>query len=137
MEVLVPVDGLEATRETVEYAVRAHPDAEITVLHVLELNAVHGTDGAWMHGSVMDTQRRYADELFARAADTAAEHGGSITETSTIGSPVPEILATAEECDADHLVVGGCERSGLLRLLFGNVTEGVVRGASVPVTVVK
>lgn len=136
MEVLVPIDGPDATRETVEHAVSEYPDASITVLHVSTLNTIYGTGGLCMRGPVIETQRKYVDRLFDTATEAAEAHGGSLTKRSALGSPVREIVAFAEESDADRVVVGGCDRSGLLRLLFGDVTQGVVRGADVPVTVV-
>lgn len=135
MDVLVAIDGRESARETVEHAVRAYPDASITVLHVLALNATYGTGGMYTHGSVIESQREYTDELFAAATEAADDVGGSVTPASVVGSPAREIVAFADETEADHIVVGSCGRSGLARLLLGNVTEGVVRRAGVPVTV--
>lgn len=137
MDVLVPIDGADATRETVEYTLSEYPDASITVLHVSTLNAVYGLGGTYTHESVRESQQQYTDRLFATATETADAHGGSVTRVTTVGSPVREIVAFAEEADTDHIVIGCCGRSGLCRLLFGNVTDGVVRRAAVPVTVVK
>lgn len=137
MEVLVPIDGTDSTRATVEYTLSAYPDASITVLHVSTLNAVYGMGGTYTHESVRESQRQYTDRLFATATEAADAHGSSVTERTTVGSPVREIVAFADESDTDHIVVGCCGRSGLRRFLFGNVTEGVVRRAAVPVTVVE
>jgi len=136
MEVLVPIDGTESTRETVEHAVSEYPDASITVLHVLTVNAVYGTQGVSVHRLAIEAQERYAEDLFEAATETAEAHGSSVTMATEIGSPVRAIVAYAEEADVDHVVIGSCDRGVLLRLLFGDVTKGVVRRASVPVTVV-
>lgn len=136
MEVLVPIDGPDSTRRTVEHAVCAYPDASITVLHVLSLHLLYDTGGMYVHDSVIEAQQKYADELFATATETADDYGCSVTTTTAVGSPVHEIVAFAAESDTDHIVIGSCGRSGLHRLLFGNVTGGVVHRASVPVTVV-
>lgn len=137
MEVLVPVDGPDSTRETVEHAIREYPDASITALHVLTLKTSYGMNGMYMNGSVIDAQREYTGDLFAKATETADANGGSVTTKTAVGSPVPKIVAFADEFDTDRIVIGSCGRSGLRRLLLGNVTEGVVRRAAVPVTVVE
>jgi nucleotide-binding universal stress UspA family protein len=138
MDVLVPVDGSKSTRKTVEHAVRTFPDASITVLHVLLPNTSYsaGMGGTYMPGLVIDSQEEYTDELFTAAAETAAEHGTVVTANTAVGGPLREILSFAAETDVDHIVLGSCGRTGVRRILFGNVTQGVVRKASVPVTVV-
>ena len=138
MEVLVAIDGSESTRETVEHAVRAFPDAAITVLHVLTPNTSYsaGMGGTYMPDIVIDAQQGYTDELFNTAAETAAEYDTLVTASTAIGGPVREIISFAAESDVDHIIVGGCGRSGLRRLLLGDVPHGVVRKATVPATVV-
>lgn len=138
MEVLVPIDGVESAQKTVEHAVREFPDASITVLHVLTPNTSYsvGTTGTYMPDLVIDVQQEFTDELFEAAAETAAEHGAFVTASTAVGSPTREILSFAAESTVDHIVVGNCSRSGLRRLLLGNVTRGIVHEADVPVTVV-
>lgn len=139
MDVLVPIDDPATTHEAVEYAIREYPDASITVLHVMRTNTVYpaGMGGAYMHGSAIDSQKNYAETLFGTAIETADANGGSVATSTAVGSPVREIVKFAAESDTDHIVIGSCDRSGLSRLLRGNVTEGVVRRAAVPVTVLK
>lgn len=92
--------------------------------------------GTYMPDLVIDTQQEYTDDLFNAAAEIAADHGTFVTASTAVGSPAREILSFAAESGADHIVVGNCGRSGLRRLLFGNVSQGVARKAAVPVTVV-
>lgn len=136
MEVLVPIDGSSSTSETVEYAVSEYPDASITVLHVLTPNAAYGVSGMYTDSSVVRSQQENVDTVFETASDIADAHGRSVTTKTAVGSPARAIVTFADETDADRIVIGSCGRSGLSRLLLGNVTEGVVRGAAVPVTVV-
>jgi nucleotide-binding universal stress UspA family protein len=42
-----------------------------------------------------------------------------------------------DEHDVDHVVMGSNGRRGVSRLVLGSVAERVVRGAPVPVTVVR
>jgi nucleotide-binding universal stress UspA family protein/osmotically-inducible protein OsmY len=53
-----------------------------------------------------------------------------------VGNPHDAILAQAFESGANVIVMGTHGRTGLRRLLFGSVTEGVIRHALVPVIAV-
>lgn len=138
MDVLVPINGSDSARATVEYAVREYPDASITILHVLRPNTTYpaGMGGVNVPAGVVEPQLESADKLFATATETADAHAGSVTTRTEVGSPIRRIIAFADESETDHIVIGSCARSGLSRLLLGSVTEGVVRRAAVPVTVV-
>ncbi|MCC8409526.1 universal stress protein [Mucilaginibacter sp. UR6-1] len=59
-----------------------------------------------------------------------------VTYFSEYGSTADGILQCAKEFHADLIVIGTHKRSGLDRLLMGDVSEGVVRRATVPVLVV-
>lgn len=138
MDILVAINGSDSVRETVEHAVREYPDASITLLHVLRPNTVYPTGMGGVSAPVLsgEAQQAYADKLLATATETAGAHAGSVTTRVEVGSPVWRIAAFADESETDHIVIGNCARSGLSRLLFGSVTEGVIRRAAVPVTVV-
>jgi len=55
----------------------------------------------------------------------------------THGDPAGEILALAEDVQADLILVGTHGRQGLKRLLMGSVAETVVRNATCPVLVMR
>jgi nucleotide-binding universal stress UspA family protein len=86
---------------------------------------------------VTESDRRYPDELFEAATETAERLGGSVTTMTGVGAPVWKIAEYADKHNIDHIIIGSCDRSGLLRFLFQNVTTGVVSKSPVPVTVVK
>lgn len=77
-----------------------------------------------------------AEELLAEASAAVADDV-PVETTYSIGQPAREIVATAEEVDADHVVVGSHGREGVSRLLVGSVAETVVRRAPMPVTTVR
>jgi nucleotide-binding universal stress UspA family protein len=137
MEVLVPVNSPESARKTVKHAVREYPDASITLFHVLPRNEPFVMSGMYIAHTGTEPQQKYADELFETATETAAEHGGSITTMTAYGGAVREIVDYADESDTDHIVIGSCDRSWILRVLHENVATGVVNRSPVSVTVVK
>lgn len=52
------------------------------------------------------------------------------------GKPADVILKTADEEDVNLIIMGKSGKNGLEKLILGNTTERVVRGAKVPVHVV-
>ena len=54
-----------------------------------------------------------------------------------IGKPAKEILDLAQQIGADLIVIGSHGWRGLDRVLFGSVSEAVVRGAGCPVMVAR
>jgi nucleotide-binding universal stress UspA family protein len=62
--------------------------------------------------------------------------GLSLHTRVPIGAPPEMIIAAATESGADLIVMSTHGRAGLLRLLYGSVTEAVLRGSPVPVLVV-
>jgi nucleotide-binding universal stress UspA family protein len=53
------------------------------------------------------------------------------------GEIADEILAAAQDLEADVLVVGTHGRTGLAHLVLGSIAEKVVRRAAVPVVTVR
>lgn len=54
-----------------------------------------------------------------------------------VGAPGLSIIAVAENCQTDLIVMGTQGRSGLSRLLLGSVAEHVLRHAPCPVLTIK
>jgi nucleotide-binding universal stress UspA family protein len=135
--ILVPMDDSEMAEQALEYALENHPDAEITVMHV-----VGGPSPRWGEASGLalgDDLEAEAEELaeavFDRARDLAGDRDVEIETEVQVGSAVRSILNNAEQYDA--IVLGS--HSGTLadRLFVGNVAQKVFRRSPVPVTVVR
>ena len=138
MDVLVPIDDSEPAMQAVEHAVREYPDADLTLLHVIDPSiGTYGEGGMYAYDSLLEARRQAADELLENAAEIATDHDGSVERETVVGSPGTEIVAVAETDAVDHIVVGSHGRSGASRVLLGSVAERVVRRAPVPVTVVR
>lgn len=74
-----------------------------------------------------------------RIIDSTIEELGEgleVSHFSEYGSTAEGILECAKQFNADLIVIGTHKRTGLDRLLMGNVAEGITRHADIPVLVV-
>ncbi|WP_256290090.1 universal stress protein [Halobellus inordinatus] len=76
-------------------------------------------------------------ELLAAAEAIAADHGRTVSTATRLGKPGREIVAYAEEHDADTIVLGSHGRALLTRVLLGSVAETVLQRAPMPVLIVR
>lgn len=145
---LVPLDGSEQARDALEYAKERFPDAELTLLSVVDpadaivsepitgaYESPAGTAGAGTE--MLDELETTAAERVEAAASEARAAGHDATAAVVVGHPSREIVAFAEDNDCDHIVMGSHGRSGVSRVLLGSVAESVMRRAHAPVTVVR
>ncbi|WP_128226442.1 universal stress protein [Halobacteriaceae archaeon SHR40] len=138
VHILVPMDRSPMAKRALEHAVSLHPDAEVTVLYVIDYieesysaRALVGTD------ELRERADERATELFEAAAEIADGHGVEIETRTAVGDPSREIVAFADDHDIDQIVIGSHGRSPMSRILLGSVAETVTRRAPVPVTVVR
>ncbi len=138
--ILVPFDGSPLSQRALERAVTNHPDAQITVLYVIDpLLAIYEseTKGLPASESWYDRMTDWADETCSDAEEQAAEHDCGITTVTETGRPVRAILDYADEQGIEHIIMGSHGREGISRLVLGSVAEGVMRQAPIPVTIVR
>lgn len=69
------------------------------------------------------------------ARDRLRDAGATIVERSEAGNPAEEIVQAARATGANQIVLGGRKRSPLGAVVFGSVSQAVVREATVPTTV--
>lgn len=125
--VLLPVDTAESRASAQAATVIDLPNAaervEATLLHVF--------DDADRAEETSPLQTR-AGKL---AHDQLQDAGVSVEAMARHGDPAAEILAAAEEVDADMILMGGRKRSPLGSVLFGSVSQEVTLDATRPVVV--
>lgn len=151
--VLVAMGPNEASENALEYALREHPDATISVVHVTATSDPLGLfgdrdpeeymvpecefeidDEVMPHGNAFNrAQRRRAERAFDRACELSDEYGEEIEPVVRSGEPVEEIVDYAEEHGIDHVVIADHQPTEL-RPLLRTVSESIARNASVPVT---
>jgi nucleotide-binding universal stress UspA family protein len=78
-----------------------------------------------------------AREYLGSVAERAREQGITVQVAAIEGRPNTEILGFAETHDTDLIVICTRGRSGLSRWLMGSVADRVVRGAPIPVLLVR
>lgn len=135
--VLVPMDDSEMAERALRYAVDWHPDADITVLHVVGTpSSMLGTaTNLALEDDIGDAKAEAAEPVLDRAREIAAEYDRTVETYTDMGHPARSILNAAEEFDT--VVIGSHSGSLADRLFTGNVAEKIVRRSPVPVTVVR
>jgi nucleotide-binding universal stress UspA family protein len=126
-DVLMPIDSSESRGTAQAGAVGELPCAaeeiRVTLLHVFADED--------REEKTVPKQIRGGSAARSRLEEAEVE----IREVSRVGDPATEILATAQEEEIDHIVLGGRKRSPLGSLLFGSVSQAVVLDAERPVTI--
>lgn len=136
--ILVPVDDSPQASAALEYALEEFPEASITALHVIEL-----PEGYWMAFVNAEDDFPGSEQAHSRAngllEDTVEKASNTDRDIETVvetGKPAQEIVEHASENGFDQIVIGSHGRKRAGRLLFGSVSESVVRTAPMTVVVV-
>lgn len=135
--VLVPMDDSTLAERALRYALETHPDAEITVLHVVgEASPFMGEATRFaLEDDFEGAVEEHAEELFAHAREIAAEYDVEIDTRVAAGRPARVIVDRADDFDA--VVIGSHAGTIVDRLFVGDTAETVFRRSPVPVTVVR
>jgi nucleotide-binding universal stress UspA family protein len=130
--ILAPVDFSEPSRSALEFAIwLAHQTG--AALHVLHAQDPLLAEGARHAG--FDLSRDTEEELTRFVADASPLSGAAPDVHVVTGPAVEAIVHTAQQLDADLIVVGSHGISGAERLVFGSTTEGILRHAPTSVLV--
>ena len=137
-QILVPFDGSNASETALERALAENPDAEITVLYVLDSAelAYDGIQGGAAE-SLTGRHREEADEFFEQAQNRADAYDTTLETALEIGEPGAGIVEYADDNGIDHIVMGSHGRSGLSRIVVGSVAETVIRNSPLTVTIAR
>jgi nucleotide-binding universal stress UspA family protein len=154
-KILVPYDGSLNAKHAIRYAVRIledAPEAKIIVFTSLagarDIERLMGT-GREGTGFIDPASREHFEKVRAKSyqaaiqdmkeavADIAGDKEGNFEYFAEFApSPVKSILDAAEEFGVDAIYMG-CRGVSAMAGLLGSVSFGVIRSATVPVTVVK
>ncbi|MFB6104993.1 MAG: universal stress protein [Halobacteriaceae archaeon] len=138
--ILVPYDGSPLSDRALDRVLEYHPDADITVLYVLDpMQAMYEAEieGLGAASSWADRMHEHGDRILEAAADRASAAGVEVVTATELGRPARTILDYVDAHEIDHGVMGSHGRSGVSRLVMGSVAERVLRQSPVPVTIVR
>ena len=132
--ILVPVDFSQDSEEAVRCAIGLAQQfqARLTLLH-----AIYVPEAAEVNlAAYLDKIQSESDQLMAACRKRVEDAGVTVDSLVVRGVPSHRITETAQEQQADLIVMGTHGRTGLRHMLIGSVAERVVRHASCPVMVV-
>jgi len=121
----------------VNTAVR-NPDSELHLLHVIPEPSAQFWKG-YIYEVDEDVDARARREIDEKLADTyrpRVPEGLPLVIAMRIGEAGQKITEYAEEHDMDLIIVGRQGTGAMGKILFGNVTERVLRKAHCPVLVI-
>lgn len=144
-KILVPVDGSATAEAGLKAAIgmAREGDGTLVVLHVIDEHVLIQTAdyvGGSYYDDMIGSLKEAGRKVLARACAIVEKAGvpyKSVSVETIEGSVADLILAQAKKAKADAIVMGTHGRRGLSRVVMGSDAEGVVRGASVPVVLVK
>lgn len=136
MHILVANDGSQSALGALAYALRSHPDASVTNLHVVDTGR-EWLDGPWTEGSWQERAEDIAMECHEVASELAERHDTQLETETTTGIPHKEIIQFADDGNVDLIVIGRhAELSNGDSPHIGGTAESVVRRALQSVSVV-
>lgn len=145
-KILVPTDGSETSLRAVEYAVglAKQTHASVVLVSVIDKSALVGQA---VPSDISPTHLvEPLDEYLMNAAKVYLEQARKLCKKSRIkaskviraGHPVEEIIAEAENSNADLIVIGSHGRSAIASAVLGSVAFGIIhKEAKFPVLVVR
>jgi nucleotide-binding universal stress UspA family protein len=138
--ILVATDGSLSAADAIGFAVdfAAAREAEVTFVHVVPtIDFVPTTGVDDVHGALPHEPSDHERSLLREAADLAAAHGVTATTVLLGGSTAAEIVAHADTCGADLIVIGSRGQGPVVSALLGSVAVGVLHTSKMPVLVVR
>jgi nucleotide-binding universal stress UspA family protein len=139
-KILVATDGSEASAQAVAVAVELAADhaAEVVFVHVTPALDVIPWSGLGSTVAAFPHELTHTDvEPLEAAAAVAAEH--DIPATTTLvrsNAPVEEIVAQADQVDADLIVVGSRGHGAAASVLLGSVSRALLDKTRRPLLIV-
>ncbi len=135
--ILLPVGSDEKQALSASKIITSLPDpsgnVEVTILNVVK--KVEATD----EGPKVSSKEWYDESNFPESAIRAQEYlqdeGLHVELRREHANPKSAIIETAEEIDADRIVMTGRKRSPSGKVLFGSLIQSVMLNSDIPVTV--
>jgi len=140
--ILVPIDGSPTSEKALKEAVKiADGNSKLRLIYAVEQTYPLDAEGfAFIDYAALKEAVRSTGERALAQAEKLVKSSEMNVETALLensGNAATLIDDEAMNWKADLIVIGTHGRTGLSRLLLGSVAEQVVRGASIPVLLVR
>ncbi len=154
-KILVPIDGSKTSHQALKQAAAfaAEQEATLRILHVREVSVLADMYAAQAASGMMAAPNVKALEKFEadldKRAETLLESAQALAKKAGVAKVEGKmvnagtrraaklIVDDAAKSKADLIIMGTHGRSGFDHLVFGSVAEGVMRGATVPVMLIR
>jgi len=141
--ILVPIDGSATSERALQEAIKlADGKSNFRLVYVLE--EIYSLDAEAYtfvdYPALQEAMRNTGERILAQGAKKVKKSGSKVESAllDVSGERVASVIdGDARQWGADLIVIGTHGRSGLSRLLLGSVAEGVARGTSVPVLLIR
>jgi nucleotide-binding universal stress UspA family protein len=137
--VLLPLDGSPLAEQALPHAIAQarYAEAELILLRVVEPFAqARGLSVADLE-RIREQTEGWSRESLGRIAADVQQQGVPVQTAMVEGRPHVAIAEYAESNQVDLIVMSTRGQSGLSRWFMGSVADRVVRGATVPVLLVR
>ena len=142
--ILVPIDGSATSEAGLKEAIRMAQlmQASLRMIHVVdELSFALTVDAYSYHaGELLDLTRKNGAKLLETAVNTARAAGveaDSVLYENLDRTVHQRVMDEADDWKADLIVLGTHGRRGVRRAVLGSSAETIMRGAAVPVLLVR
>lgn len=140
--ILIPLDGSELAEMALNDAVAiAHlSHAEITLLHVVPpIENVLAVDVAYpiYLDQQWENQKTLALDYLSNIGKRLGDGSAPVHKVVEMGPAAESIIDYAHQHPIDLIIMSTHGRSGLQRWVYGSVADKVLRGAGVPVLLVR
>lgn len=137
--ILVPVDFSECSRKALCYALPLAREfkAALVLVNVVQTPALLGEGEAAVLPTLESQMKAGAERELKAWVEREIPAGVKATALVRCGSPYREIVAAAQEVNADLIVISTHGHTGLKHVFLGSTAESVVRYATCPVFVVR
>jgi nucleotide-binding universal stress UspA family protein len=134
--ILCPIDFSDISNHVFKIAIDLAEQfkADLYVIHVYQYPASAFPEGIYFAPDDMGT--KIQGLLLTRLEEfvnTSSTSKINITSNLCEGIPDVEIINSADEINADMIVMGSHGRTGLSHVLLGSVAERVIRTSNIPV----
>ena len=126
--ILVPTDGSGPANRAVEHAIELadHYDAELHAMYVVD-TARYGDPALSSAELVLTDLEEEGNEMLEEVVERGQKEGIGVTTVVCHGHPHDEIVAYADDVDADVIVLGYQGESHSETNIMGSVTQRVLQ----------